>query len=104
MAHPQVPFLAVLAAKPGSRNTIVGMLEAFDVAAYNARSESSPGASFSNQEWIAARLAANDGTTLKLIASPLMWNEYADGGVFLGEPRVYHSNPREVMLVAATMI
>lgn len=79
------------------------MLLKFDVDAFNTYKASTTDSEPSIKEWIATCLAANDGTTLQLIASPLMWNDYEDGGVFEDDVPVFHPNHREVMRVAATM-
>jgi hypothetical protein len=52
------------------------------------------------EDWIQARISAKDGTTRSLIASPIMWNIYDEGGVFLADIRIFHPFPHEVMRVA----
>jgi hypothetical protein len=101
-AETDLPSLAVLAiAGQIDASTLLGMLVAFDVSAYN-RHNASP-SDLSNEEWIKARIDAKDGTTLQLLAAPLMWNIYREGGVFLADIRVFHPDPRAVMLMAHSM-
>ena len=104
MAQPTLPSLSGIVTNFQATSTISNTLLKMDVDAFKTYTASATNSLPSIEDWIATRLAANDGTTLQLIASPLMWNEYADCGVFLGEPRVVHLNPREVMRVAATML
>lgn len=98
-----LPSLAVLAgAGPINAQRLSGMLVAFDVDAFNFHN-ARPSA-LSIDEWIQARIDAKDGTTLQLLAAPLMWNIYQEGGVFLADIRVFHPDPRAVMLKAHSML
>jgi len=78
------------------------MLAEADLSAYDTYIQNVDQSSIG--DWIQARLNANDGTTRSLIASPLMWNIYDEGGVFLADIRIFHPSPHEVMRAAYALL
>jgi hypothetical protein len=78
------------------------MLADADLSAYDTYNQNVDQSSI--EDWIQARINANDGTTRSLLASPLMWNIYTEGGVFLADIRIFHPSPHEVMRTAYALL